>query len=270
MFLAGQLIERVGQMNTYLILGGLSVCIALVCEIALIRSTPEELGQKPLEWNETRDESVERISADHDAESGLTAAEARRSKEFIMLLIAVFMSAMLMATFTTYATTFWMSEGLSQSTAATMASIITLLGGCASIAVGVIADRFGLKSYLTTIFASFLIGLVLTIIWGSTSVGMIALVFSIIFISMGNSIQGIYANITLPVFGKRAAPSINGNLMGVFQAGVATQSLLFGALYDAWGSFIPIFCIQIGIVIVVYSLMSIVLSMNKKKLASNK
>ena len=58
--------------------------------------------------------------------------------------------------------------------------------------------------------------------------------------------------------------------MGVFQAGVATQSLLFGALYDAWGSFIPIFCIQIGIVIVVYSLMSIVLSMNKKKLASNK
>ena len=270
MFLAGQLIERVGQMNTYLILGGLSVCIALVCEIALIRSTPEELGQKPLGWNETRDESVERISADHDAESGLTAAEARRSKEFIMLLIAVFMSAMLMATFTTYATTFWMSEGLSQSTAATMASIITLLGGCASIAVGVIADRFGLKSYLTTIFASFLIGLVLTIIWGSTSVGMIALVFSIIFISMGNSIQGIYANITLPVFGKRAAPSINGNLMGVFQAGVATQSLLFGALYDAWGSFIPIFCIQIGIVIVVYSLMSIVLSMNKKKLASNK
>lgn len=99
MFLAGQLIERVGQMNTYLILGGLSVCIALVCEIALIRSTPEELGQKPLGWNETRDESVERISADHDAESGLTAAEARRSKEFIMLLIAVFMSAMLMATF---------------------------------------------------------------------------------------------------------------------------------------------------------------------------
>ena len=146
--------------------------------------------EKPLGWNETRDESVERISADHDAESGLTAAEARRSKEFIMLLIAVFMSAMLMTTFTTYATTFWMSEGLSQSTAATMASIITLLGGCASIAVGVIADRFGLKYYLTTIFASFLIGLVLTIIWGSTSVGMIALVFSIIFISMGNSIQG--------------------------------------------------------------------------------
>lgn len=126
MFLAGQLIGRVGQMNTYLILGGLSVCIALICEIALIRSTPEELGQKPLGWNEVREESVKATSTDDDAESGLTASEARKSKEFVMLIIAVFMSAMLMATFTTYATTFWMSEGLAQSTAATMASIITL------------------------------------------------------------------------------------------------------------------------------------------------
>lgn len=263
MFLAGQLIGRVGQMNTYLILGSLSVVIAVFCEVFLIRSTPEELGQKPLGWDAEKEKNMENVV--QNTNNDLTPAEARKSKAFVMLIIAVFMSAMLMATFTTYATTFWMSEGLTQSTAATMASIITLLGGCASIVVGMVADRFGLKSYLTTIFASFLIGLVLTIIWGSTSVGMIALVFSIIFISMGNSIQGIYANITLPVFGKKAATSINGNLMGVFQAGVATQSLLFGALYDAWGSFIPIFCIQIGIVVVVYSLMRIVLNMKTEK-----
>lgn len=255
MFLAGNMIHVMGQTGTYLILGAIAIGVNLLCEIFLIKNTPEEIGQKPLGWkNEASQDSKKEVYTSEKT-SVISPEEARKSGTFFIMVFATFFAAMLLTTFSSFATTFWTTNGISQASAATYASIVTLLGGVVSIVVGSVADKWGIKTFISVIFGTFAIGLCMAIIWGSVMPVTMILVLNIIFISAGTPIQNISSSVVLPIFGSKAADSINGNLMAFFYAGSAICIIIFSTLFDILGSFIPIFIIVLVLTFIVLILM---------------
>lgn len=253
MFLAGNLIGTLGQRNMYLLLGAIAVGGALFSELFLIRDDPEQLGQRAL--GADKGEQAETVNRrDSDGED-LTPAEARKSRSFFLMIAATFFGSMLLATFSSFATTFWTSNGVSQAHASTYASAMTLLGGLVSILVGGVADRWGIKTFITVIFGMFAIGVSMAILWGTVLPAAFVLVLNIIFISAGTPIQNISSSVTLPVFGPKAADGINGTLMAFFYAGSALSVVAFSALFDLLGSFIPVFVLVLVLAAAAFSLM---------------
>lgn len=117
------------------------------------------------------------------------------------------------------------------------------------------ADRWGIKTFITVIFGMFAIGVSMAILWGTVLPAAFVLVLNIIFISAGTPIQNISSSVTLPVFGAKAADGINGTLMAFFYAGSALSVVAFSALFDLLGSFIPVFVLVLVLAAAAFSLM---------------
>lgn len=253
MLLAGNLIGVLGQRNMYLLLGAIAVGGALFSELFLIRDDPEQLGQRPL-GSDQAEQTAGQFQDTADPED-ITPAQARKSCSFFLMIAATFFGSMLLATFSSFATTFWTSNGVPQSAAATYAGIMTLLGGLVSILVGGVADRWGIKTFITVIFGMFAVGIALAIVWGTVLPATLVLVLNIIFISAGTPIQNISSSVTLPVFGPKAADNVNGTLMAFFYAGSALSVVVFSALFDLLGSFVPVFTLVLVLAVVAFLLM---------------
>lgn len=262
MFLAGQMIGIVGQKMTYLILGGIMAVACFFSENFLIKDSPEEVGEKPLGWEESQETEAVRIADDSNE---LTPAQARKSRSFGLLIVSIFLAAMLLATFSSFATTFWTANGISQATAATYASAMTLLGGFVSIAVGAIADKWGMKAFVVAIFGFFAVGVVFAILWGTVMPYTIMIVLNIVFVSAGTSTQSIGSTLVLPIFGSKAADSVNGTAMAFNYAGSALAIVAFSALYDLLGSFIPVFLILLILTFISLALILMALKYAPKK-----
>ncbi len=261
MYLAGNMVGRIGQTKTYLILAIVPAVICFLCELFLIRNDPEDVGQKPLGWENAKAETTARTEDDGKA---LTPGEARRIPAFWMMLIAIFLGTMLLNGFTSFAATFWTSKGVAAASAATYSSIYALLGGIVSMVAGAVADKRGLKSYLFLIFGCYFIGISMAILWGTIAPFLLVLVLNIIFVSAGNPIQGVSSVMTLPVFGPKAADSINGALVSASNFGFAVSSVAFGAIYDLTGSFIPMFGLLLVMSVIVLTLLLLSLGSGRK------
>lgn len=254
MFLGGNLINTLGQRGIYLLLGVITVACSLFCELFLIQDCPEQLGQQAL--GSTVSQYAEQTACSPaGAAPSITLAEAKRSLSFYLMIVATFFASMLLTTFSSFATTFWVTNGLPQASAATYASIMTLIGGPVSALVGGVADRWGIKAFLCSIFIAFAIGLIMAIAWGTILPVQQVLLLNLIFISTGNCIKNISASVVFPVFGPLAADKINGALMAFFYAGSALCVVAFGALFDALGSFIPVFVSLLALTAISLSLM---------------
>ena len=269
MFLTGQLIGRVGQFATYGILGVVAVGIALFCEIFLIHNKPEDIGQKPLGWNNSVRNQETTVLAEE--EISLEPQAARRSSAFIIMIIATFIGAMLYGGFSTFAPSFWTSNGIPSATAASYASIASLAGAVATMSIGIIADKWGLKTYMFILFGCYFIGMVFAILWGTILPVTLIMVLNICFSSAATPIQGMSSTVAKPVFGTKAADSINGILMAFFYGGNMICNIAIGTIVDMTGSFIPAFIALCGICILTFFLMLIALKLSPmKKLADQK
>lgn len=243
MFLAGHMIDIYGQAATHLFLLALLVVPCLLSELFLIKESPEKLGEHPLGW-----EKAERQDAPPDKkQDGVVMEQARKSASFYLLIAGAFIGSLLLTIFSSFAPTYWITGGISQSAASTYASALTLLGGVVAALAGGIADKWGLKMFTVFILVSYGIGLVFAILWGTVLPGTMSLLLMVIFLSTGTSTQSIGSTMTLPVFGPRDSDRINGVVTSFNYAGCAAAGVLGGVIYDAAGSFIPLFFLMLAL-----------------------
>lgn len=262
-FLAGQLLGMVGQKGTYLILGLttgiLTSLVALIC----IKNTPEEVGQKPYGWD-AKDEPEVKYSTTQ-TEGGISIHEAYKSAAFPMTIIAVACASMCLTGFISIASTFWQQNGVEAATSATYVSLITFIGGIITIIAGMIADKFGLKIYVTLIFTAYAISVLSALLWSENHLFGL-LMITVVFNGMSKPIQSVSSVLSKPLFGAIASDAVNSKLMAAFYVGTAAITLISGPIVDLTHSYTPLWILLIFLAIVstILILLAIYLSPMKK------
>lgn len=262
-FLAGQLLGVVGQKGTYLILGLTTGILTTIVALICIKNTPEEVGQKPYGWEEQEEQEQKEENTIH-RENGIGIREAYKSVAFPMTVVAVACASMCLTGFISIASTFWQQNGVEVSTSATYVSVITFIGAIITIIAGVIADRFGLKAFVTLIFASYALSILSALLWSQNYI-YVLLITTIVFNAMAKPIQGISSIISKPVFGPVASDAVNSKLMAAFYVGTATINIISGSIVDLTHSFTPLWILLITLAIISCVLILLAIRMSPMK-----
>ncbi len=129
-----KLIEMYGWRSTYRILA-LSIIVIVLLTTLLIRVAPEDIGQKPYG---TANKTAEEIKP-----TGFMRSAAMKKSWFWLYAIAIFMIGLIVSGTSQQLVTYWTSEGLSAGKAATLYSVVMLVGLVAKIFLGNVFDHFG-------------------------------------------------------------------------------------------------------------------------------
>lgn len=214
-------------------IGGAAIALGILINLALIR-TPDKMNQKPLGWE--RQGASKAAAAPGLAQFGLSFNEAFKTGAFWLLVAGICLAGMPMTGVKVFGPTFWQSFGMPQQVSANYAGLLTVFCTVAMMISGFIADKLGLKAYITYIFLAFAAGSAMYLYWPlHQSAAYTSL--SLVVISLASPTGAISSTITPEVFGPKDFTSINGKIMGAFYFGVAIVAVLTGALRDMTGSF---------------------------------
>ena len=103
--LAGVLIASIGWRYSYYILAATALVIAVPANLIMIKKSPAAVGQKALGWE--KEAELEAQLSMEAGGLGVTAAQARKSPSFWLILIFGGLFAGMSMGFITYAPTFW-------------------------------------------------------------------------------------------------------------------------------------------------------------------
>lgn len=231
------IIDGPGWRQAYVFFGVLTVLMALIPAVLLLRRVPEDLGLLP--DGEIRDPvaSTEDEAAAAPAtreRPNLTLHDALRTSAFYLLTIQVMVTSMAMTAITFHMVPHFTDVGISNTAAATTVSLLTI-GSMASVFVwGTLADRLNAKLMLLVALMTLEGGAALVAI-STTELG--AYASSAIFgVGMAGYLllsEVVWADF----FGRRHLGSIRGTTM-VFQlAGNASGSLIAAFMFDISGSY---------------------------------
>ena len=213
----------------------------------VVKEKPKNMNLQPYGALETNSENEEEIE---DEDSGMSFEKARRSPEFVFLIILAlllgFTTAVLMVTVVTHIS----DLGFDNVYAANLMAV-----SCAAIALGKIeygrlTDRTGVKKASIISILSASLGMI-GFIFGSRRLFHLLIVF-------GNFLGAPIATVGYPilaqkVFGKKSYVKLNGLLNCANYTGVALASFIPNLIYDKTGTYQTAFimCIFLCLVSVV-------------------
>ena len=248
-----QIINSYGWRQAWVFFGSLTLVMALVPALLLLRRIPEDLGLAPdgdrggEPLSPTRGTPTpavgtapqEQFELARSAETGLdevnlTLREALRTTPFWLLTLMVTLSSLATTGVTFHLVPHFSDVGISDTVAASTISMTTFTAVASVFAWGFMADRVGSKRMLLTVLftlaaGAFLVARAETTIGAYVSSGILGL-------GMGGYIllsEVVWANF----FGRKYLGSIRGVSM-VFQlGGNASGSLIAAFLFDLRGNY---------------------------------
>ena len=256
--LAGVFIAGVGWRYAYYALAATALVIAIPANIILIKKSPAAAGQKALGWE--KEAELEAQLASEEGGAGISAAAARKSLSFWLILIFGGLFAGMSMGFITYAPTYWQDLGMDALVSSRYFTVFSMLAVVATMLSGKVAEKFGNISFIVYLHAAFIIGLVVAIFTGVSSSVMI--VISIVGAAIGFACYTtMLPTITTEVFGSRDFEKITGYFMAANYIGLCLVSPIVGGIRDASGSFIDAFWLLV--VMAVLSMLAIVIGIRK-------
>lgn len=228
-FAAGKVLVAVGVSRLYLYFGIMELAVLLFCSVFLVRSAPEDVGQKPLGWEEAQ--------AAETAGPATAAAAAKgsiyKNPVFWLMLFGFTFSMLCAASIQSYLTTVLPANGYAFDTVATILSLIVLAGGIITFFIGFILEKFSLKSVIIVVGLGAIASNGIMYVWcGAPSTGLLiamGVTFAIgyPFMTLSNIISG-------PVFGDQAYLA-NPKLIAFANGGYSVIFPLLGALATSTG-----------------------------------
>jgi MFS family permease len=225
--LVQQLISRWGWRAAYSILGCVVLLIPIPIVAATLKETPQQMGLQ-------LDGMVAATAGDGDrAASGFSAAEARRTRAFWVMLAAFALVSLSSQGCLVHMSAMLTDGGASKQLAALGASLMggaVLLG---RVGTGYLLDRLFAPRVAVAIFAAAALGFVLLLL------GTIPLAFAGAFLAglaLGAELD-IIAYLTSRYFGLRAFGAIYSSLVAAFALAGALGPLVMGAGFDRTGSY---------------------------------
>jgi MFS family permease len=225
--LVQQLISRWGWHAAYSILGGAVLLIPIPIVAATLKETPQQMGLQ-------LDGVVAASAEDGDrASSGFSAAEARRTRAFWVMLAAFALVSLSSQGCLVHMSAMLTDAGASKQLAALGASLMggaVLLG---RVGTGYLLDRLFAPRAAVAIFAASALGFALLLL------GAIPLAFAgafLVGLALGAELD-IIAYLTSRYFGLRAFGAIYSLLVAAFALAGALGPLAMGAGFDSTGSY---------------------------------
>lgn len=228
--LVSYIINSYGWRAGFALLGILSPCVILPIAGLVIRNAPEEVGLRldgivPM----ARDPQ-----AQHLAQSGYTASEARNSATFWVLAVSLFVALSTLQSSAVHLVPLLLDRGFALTQAASVVSFLATGAVLGMVSSGYLVDRLAARVVAIGFFVNAAVSLVLLWLvhsWVATLVTTVLLGMGI-----GAMLQLIPALVGW-CFGLRAFDEIYGMMMTAFGLGTVTGPLLGGWLYDAMGSY---------------------------------
>lgn len=227
------MIESFGWQNTWRIWGFLLLFLFVPLAIFFVRNKPEDIGLLPdnkvINPPKKLGNQVEVIE-----EESWTLKEAKKTKTFWLLLYCVSIPAMVHTGITFHLVSIFSEGQLSPAIAATVLSLMAIVGFPISLLSGFILDKIQANYMLVFTFIGQILVLVLLLFSNSP---VLAIAFGILW-GMVGGIERIVLNVIWPNFyGRKYIGSIKGLAMSVMVIGSAFGPLPFGISYDFFGGY---------------------------------
>ena len=242
------IIDNVSWRVAWTFFGGLTLALALIPAILLLRRVPEDLGLLPDGDIRTPaiappsngpsadalPPSVPSPGVAETTEESLTLREALHTSAFWLLTVMLTVNSVATTGITFHMVPHFSDVGISNAAAAGTVSILTFASMISVFAWGFLADRLGAKRVLLSVLMTLGVGAFL--VAGSTTVAS-AYASTAIF-GLGMAGYALLSEVVwASYFGRKHLGSIRGVTM-VFQlAGNASGSLIAAFLFDLQGSY---------------------------------
>nr|NLI50199.1 MFS transporter [Propionibacterium sp.] len=225
------IVGAVGWRGAFVVLAGFAVLTVLLPGLLLIRSQPADVGLRPA------GALGEEATADQPAVGvpGVPRGRAFRSLQLGALALGMVLYHMVQA-IQQHTMPLYAERGVDGVAAGSLVSLMSLCVVGATLAVGAIADRFGIG---TALWASALAQtLAMTVLW--LAQGYLPLAVGTVLLSMSTAVAGVCLPlIVMLAFGPRDFAAILSPVMGAIPIGLALGTPLWGTIKDATGSYAP-------------------------------
>jgi MFS family permease len=239
-------IERYGWNQSYFFTG---VCLMVfaIPVLAVIRNNPDEMGFVPY-----GSEKKQLTNSKREEWKGFTLEESLKKPYFYLTGLCVFFIGFLNSPVYIAAPSHMIDRGLDVKFAATAMSLFFLSLAVAKVVMGLLYDRFGLKTALVICFASHIIG---TLLLAFVQNKLTAILFAIIF---GFSVQIETVSIPLMIFelfGSKTYIAIIGIFLAMSTMGIAISNPIMNFSYDLMGSYQGILLLYVVLSFVILTLL---------------
>ena len=254
-----QLIANFGYLTAYIILA----CVMLVVfvpVIAVYRFKPEDMGLKPLGYEEAQ--NAEGYKEEKDAQGkeevvreGATYKEAIRSPKFyILAFIILCLSGCSVGTFT-HLQSYMTGSGIDGAFAASIIGITSAFLMVGKVIWGKVRDAIGPRPTFAIALSCFVLSYVVVLMVPSNP--MLCYLFAVLF-GLAYATPTMFSPLlTIASFGEKNFSKIYGSVQLFFYLGPIVCNPLSGAIFDASGSYstawilygaVILFCLIIGFI----------------------
>ena len=265
--IAQAIIDTAGWRDAWTFFGVLTVVMALLPAVLLLRRIPEDMGllpdgdlraigSTPVD-DSTESGLVEVATPTRRAEASLRLGQALRTRAFWLLTLMVTVNSIATTGITFHMVPHFSDVGIPDTAAATTVSLLTI-GSISSVFIwGIIADRLGAKRVLLTVILTLWVGAYF--VSGATSVTS-AYASSALF-GVGMAGYGLLSEVVwADFFGREYLGSIRGLTM-IFQLiGNASGSLIAAILVDVQGDYDGAF----DVILVLFAVSFILLTLARR------
>jgi MFS family permease len=248
-------IEEWGWQTAWRFWGFLLLVLFVPLVYVFVRNKPEDMGLLP---DNKKQHDVTNSGSDTPIdEVSWTLAEAKKTKTFWFLLCCVWIPSMVNTGLTFHLISIFNENGLEPQLAATVLSIMALVGFPITFLSGFILERVQANYMLVVTFLGEMI--VLTLLYFSSST-FIAILFGVLW-GLSAGIERIALNVIWPnFFGREHIGSIKGFAMSITVIGSAFGPLPFGLAFDLFKGYQ-----EILIATMVFPIVGIVLAWKASK-----
>ncbi|MFD2043330.1 MFS transporter [Ornithinibacillus salinisoli] len=232
-----------------------------------VRNKPEEMGLIPDGFADRNKDHNRPVmgTALKESDQDWTLSEARKTRAFWAILICVGIPAMVNTGITFHIISIFGTNDLSPEIAATVLSLMAVVGIPMSFVSGYITDKIQTNYLLVVIFGIEILLLLLLLVTNNL---IIAILFGTLW-GIANGLERIGLNVIWPnYFGRKYIGSINGVGVTMGVIGSSLGPLPFGVGYDIFQSYTPVLLVTLlfPVIGVICSLLAT--KPNKAKLSS--
>ncbi|WP_102336386.1 MFS transporter [Salimicrobium jeotgali] len=226
------LIESFGWRSAWVILGVSILVLFIPVTVWLVRNQPKDVGALP-DGTPHKKPGEEEISGEI-SEVSWTLKQAMQTRTFWFILFCVMVPALVNTAVTFHVVSIMDMKGLGVGIAATILTVMAVVGFPTTFLTGYLADRFSIHYILAITFFGHILSLVLLFFTSST---LLAFSFAVVWGAV-NGFERIALNIVWPnYFGRTHLGSIKGLAQTVMVIGSALGPLPFGIFYDLFGGY---------------------------------
>jgi MFS family permease len=236
---ARYLISTYDWATAFMVMGVLSWVIILPAAM-LVRNSPAEMGYTAFGSEDERDKS--RVSSRLvPGLAAMTGPQAAQTPTFWLIALTHFCCCAAHSGPIFHMASFAMDMGIPKMAAATLLGLSGLTSIAGRIGTGVIADRIGAKTTLTTLLSLQALGIVLYL-WAGPLWTFLALA-AVFGIGYGG-VMPLYAMLTRQYFGARVMGTMYGAVFGISSLGMGIGSYLGGFFFDRSGTYSALYIVS--------------------------